>query len=114
MNVRFLDAAASDAVQAAEFLERRRRGTGDRFEAAVRRAVAAIGRLPQAHPRTEDGPHEPENREVFITRFRYRVVYAIWQGEAVIVAVVHAHQEPAAWVTRLDDLTDQDPPPTPA
>lgn len=104
MNVRFLPAALSDAADSAAYLERRRAGMGDDFEAEVRRAVAAIGANPRLYARTEDGPDEPENREFFIARFNYRVIFAPWKGEAVIVAVIDARRRPHAWVGRFTEL----------
>ncbi|MCE9562438.1 MAG: type II toxin-antitoxin system RelE/ParE family toxin [Planctomycetes bacterium] len=62
------------------------------------------GSTPQMYPRTEDGPEEPENREYFIARFEYRVIYAIWRDEAVIVAVIHARHRPNSWQGRLTEL----------
>ncbi len=112
MNVRYLDAALADVQRAGRKLDRARRGVGGRFVTAFHRAAGRIAAMPRGYPHTEDGPDEPENREVYLARFRYRVVYAIWQDEAVIVAVVHASQEPAAWVDRLDELTPPGSPPS--
>jgi plasmid stabilization system protein ParE len=103
MNVRYLSAASDDVVETTARIELRS-GLGDDFRTEVRRAVAAIGGNPQLYPRTEDGPDEPENREYFIARFQYRVIYALWKGEAVIVAVVHARRRPGSWQTRLTEL----------
>jgi plasmid stabilization system protein ParE len=104
MNVRQLPAATADAADAAADLELRRTGWGDDFETLMRQAVSAIGATPQLYPRTEDGPDEPENREYFIARFEYRVIYAIWKGEAVLVAVIHARRQPSRWQHRLTEL----------
>ncbi|WP_439630741.1 type II toxin-antitoxin system RelE/ParE family toxin [Gemmata sp.] len=104
MNVRPLAAAVEDAATISANLERFRAGWSDAFETAMRQAVAAIGANPQMYPRTEDGPDEPETREFFIARFEHRVVYAIWKGEAVIVAVIHARTRPRSWHGRLTDL----------
>lgn len=104
MNVRLLLAAQEDARRARDRLDSERDGLGERFAADMRRALAAIGATPQLYPRTEDGPDEPENREYFIARFEYRVVYAIWKDEAVIVAVIHARRRPGYWQGRLTEL----------
>ena len=104
MKVRLLPTAGADATDAAEDVERLRAGWGDEFDAEFRRAVAAIGSQPRLYSRTEDGPEEPETREFFITRFEYRVIYAIWKDEAVIVTVRHARKRPTPWHTRLSDL----------
>jgi plasmid stabilization system protein ParE len=104
MNHRHLDAALHDAVEATDWIETHL-GKGDAFNAAYRRAVAAIAANPRMYPRTEDGPDEPENREFYIARFEYRVIYAFWQDELVIVAVLHASRRPGLWTPRLDDIT---------
>lgn len=103
MNVRILPAASDDVVGAVAWIERHT-GQGDEFDAAFGRSVAAIGANPHMYPRPEDGPDEPETREFFIARFEHRVVYALWKGEAVIVAVIHARARPRSWHGRLTDL----------
>ena len=85
MNVRILPAASDDVVEATAWIELRS-SLGDDFDAEFRRSVAAIGANPRLYGRTEDGPDEPENRESYIARFKYRVIFAIWKHEAVIVA----------------------------
>jgi hypothetical protein len=70
----------------------------------MRKAIDTIRATPRFCPRTEDGPEEPENREYFIRLFNYRVVFAIWNHEAVIVAVIHAARPPGLWVNRIEEL----------
>jgi plasmid stabilization system protein ParE len=110
MKARTIPEANRDAASASWELERMRKGWGDALKAEVRRAVAAIRANPRMYPRTEDGPNEPENREFYIARFEYRVIYAVWQEELVIVAVIHASRHPSLWVPRLDDLTPPEDP----
>jgi plasmid stabilization system protein ParE len=108
MNVRVLPMANLEAVDATAYLELRRSGLGDDFYADFQQAIAAIGENPRMYPRTEDGPDEPENREYFIARFKYRVIYAIWKEEAVIVAVLHASRQPGVWRGRLTEITTEE------
>lgn len=70
----------------------------------MRQAVTAIEANPRMYAHTEVGPDEPENREYFIARFEYRVIYAIWKDEAVIVAVIHARRRAGSWRGRLTEL----------
>ena len=93
-----------DAARTAFDLESFREGWGTAFDLLLEEAVSSIGEFPRARPRTEDGPDEPENREYFISRFEIRVIYAIWKGDAVIVALVHARQKPGRWRHRLTEL----------
>jgi hypothetical protein len=104
MNVRTILAANKDAAETAVKLELLRSGWGDDFEVEMRRAIKAISANPRMYARTEDGPTEPENREYYIGRFEYRVIYPIWRDEAVVVAVIHARHRPGSWVERLTDL----------
>jgi len=104
VNVRSLPAADEDATVAGDQLDALRAGWGARFAEEFERAVASIGANPQMHPTTADGPDFPETREYFIARFEYRVIYAIWKDEAVIVAVIHARRRPRSWQHRLTEL----------
>lgn len=107
MKVRVLPAAKGDARRAAQRLESEERGFGARFAAMFRTAIAAIRSDPRTNPRTEDGPEDVETREYFIKVFEYRVVFAIWNEEAVVVAVIHAARRPGRWVPRLQDIEDE-------
>ena len=109
MKHRHLDAALDDAVDVTDWIESHL-GKGDAFNALYRKAVAGITENPRMYPRTEDGPDEPENREFYIARFEIRVIYAIWQDEVVIVAVLHASRQPGIWTPRLDDITPPEEP----
>ncbi len=104
MNVRVLPAAQEDARAIRDRLDIQPYGVGSKFAADMRQAITAIGANPQMYSRTDNGPDEPENREYYIARFEYRVIYAIWKGEAVIVAVIHARNRPRSWQGRLTEL----------
>ena len=108
MKVRSLPAAREDVRAAGNYLNDQRRGLGAQLVAEFKRAVSDIRANPRMYPRTEDGPDEPENREVFIGRFKYRVIYAIWKDEAVIVAVLDARRRPGSWRDRLTDITPEE------
>jgi toxin ParE1/3/4 len=103
MNLRHLEPAADDVVAAVERAETRF-GKGDVFDADYRKVVAAISANPRLYPRTEDGPDEPENREFFMQRFEYRVIYVVRDEEIVVVAVIHARRRPSFWLHRLTEL----------
>ena len=103
MNLRHLEAAADDVVAGTERAETRF-GKGDVFNGDYRKVVAAIAANPRMYPRTEDGPDEPENREFFLERFEYRVIYVVRDEEVVVVAVIHARRRTGFWLHRLDEL----------
>jgi plasmid stabilization system protein ParE len=99
--VRITPDAATDADQAAAYLEAARTKAGARFTTAFGRAVAAIRANPRMYPETEDSFSGVETRDYFIARFGYRVIYTCDGNEAVIVAVFHASRRPGAWHRRL-------------
>jgi ParE toxin of type II toxin-antitoxin system, parDE len=102
--VRILPTAKDDARRAGMRLEGEQRGFGSRFAAMFRTAISDIRSDPRTNPRTEDGPEEVETREYYIKVFEYRVVFAIWNEEAVVVAVIHAARRPGQWVPRLREI----------
>lgn len=104
MNVRQLATAEQDIYEIGFDLESFRSGWGGAFKTEMAKAIEKISDFPRAHPRTEDGPDEPENREYYISRFEIRVIYAIWRDEAVIIALIHAKQKPDRWRHRLTEL----------
>ena len=108
MKVRTLPPAQDDIRRSAARLESEQRGFGAAFTREFKKAAASIRANPRMHGRTEDGPDHPENREYFIERFEYRVVYAIVDEEAVIVAVTHARKPPGRWLNRLTDISPED------
>jgi hypothetical protein len=103
MKVRSLPAAGADPRSASDYVDQQR-GLGGQFAAEFRLAVAKIRASPPMYLRTEDGPDEPENREYCMSRFKYRVIYALWKDEAVIVAVIHARRRRGALLSRLIEL----------
>jgi plasmid stabilization system protein ParE len=103
MILRHLEPAADDVLVAVERAETRF-GKGDVFDADYRKAVAAVAANPRMYPHTEDGPDEPENREFFMQRFEYRVIYVVRESEVVVVAVIHARRRAGFWLARLDEL----------
>ena len=106
MRVRYLDDAKEDARDARRRLDREEPGFGIRFVREMSKGVTRIRTDTDICPKTEDGPEEPETREYFLRLFNYRVIFAIWNSEAVIVAVIHAARPPSMWLPRLEQLED--------
>ena len=94
--VEFDPAAESEVAEAAAYLEQQRRGYGDRFLAALRRAIERIdefphiGRASRRHART-----------FTITEFKYDLVYRIDDELIFVFAVAHHARRPAYWRSRL-------------
>lgn len=103
MTVTVEDSARADAAQAVRMYNAQpgRYGAAfaDEFEAAVER----IRPWPRRSPRVEDAPSGYEVREVFIDRFKQRVLFVIDGDVARVFAVVHADAGPRRWLSRLPD-----------
>jgi hypothetical protein len=109
MTVRVEPGAQQDVRRAATRLESERRGFGNAFAREFGKALAAIGANPRMYGRTEDGPDEPENREYYIERFEYRVIYLVVNDEPVVVSLTHARKPPGSWLHRLPDYHPEEP-----
>lgn len=96
MNVRFLAPARTEFRRAVEYYEAQRPGLGAAFREEVYSAVERIEKMPDAWR-----PLSKNTRRHRIQKFPYGVIYAVVQGEIVIVAIAHAHREPEYWQSRL-------------
>jgi len=104
MIVRVIPLADGDINTLADELEENRRGQGAKFLTAYRAAAESIEQFPQMYPEVEDGVPGLEIRNAILVKFELRVIYAIWKGEAVIVAVIHARRRSDSWQSRLTEL----------
>ena len=104
MTFRILPGFEADLDAAESRLEREHPGFGLAIVQSARTGIASVRADPRFYPRTEDGPRKPENREYYIKRFEYRLIYAVTDSELVILALVHARNRPRGWVRRMRDL----------
>jgi plasmid stabilization system protein ParE len=102
------DAAREDVAQSIRYYDSRPGQHGAAFRDEFLAAVARIPDGPRFFPRVEDAPDGYEVREVYIDRFRQRVLYRLIGDEARVFAVVHASASPRRWLPRLaaDDPTE--------
>ena len=87
--------ARGDVLNAFSFYEERREGLGERFRDHLGVAIAAIQRSPELYPIVYR-----DLRRRLVERFPYAVLYRLYSGVVVIVAVMHAKQNPAIWMRR--------------
>jgi plasmid stabilization system protein ParE len=87
--------AAADIEEAFPWYERRGRGLGDDFLAALQ---LTLGRI-TAHPARYAVIHR-NTRRAFLRRFPYGVFYRLYGETIVIVACLHAKRDPNAWRSR--------------
>lgn len=100
VEVRFLDEAVSEAQDAAQWYQDRRRGLGLAFLAALDGAVSSMQRWPRAAPLVEDISEEIEIRRAAVPRFPYYVAYLVTDEAIIVLAVAHNRRRPRYWSDR--------------
>ncbi len=96
MNFRLLPPAASELRAAARYYEGQIPGLGFDFIAEVRATIRRIIQWPEAWQ-----PLDAEIRRCRTHRFPYGIIYAMENGEVVIVSVMHLHRRPDSWRKNL-------------
>jgi len=94
--------AEAEFLDAVAYYEAAENGLGDRFDAAVARAVQDIADRPNAWPKFPGWGRLPLVRSRKVSIFPYRVVYVVHESELVILAIAHQHRHPGYWKHRLD------------
>jgi toxin ParE1/3/4 len=90
------DEAKAEVREAAAYLERQRRGYGERFIEAVESAREFVIN----HPRS--GHPEPFDVRVWpVQGFSYSIVYTLEEDDVFIIAVRHHRRRTGYWRSRL-------------
>lgn len=100
MIVRWSTRAAGQLFRAADTLERRRAGTGERLYDAVDAIVAILREQPRAFARATD-EQRVEIRRALVARYGYWIIYRV-DGEAIEVLVLafwSTRRQPEGWRT---------------
>jgi toxin ParE1/3/4 len=92
--------AAGDAElwAAIDRFEQQEPGLGDRFEAAVYRALDSIAKAPYAWTPCAGLPGV---RMFALWRFPFSIPYVVETGRIIVLAVAHAKREPGYWRERV-------------
>jgi toxin ParE1/3/4 len=90
-----LPEAREDVLEAFGWYEKERRGLGKVFRAALNQAIRRIRTTPFAAQIVYR-----DLRRVIVQRFPYGVFYRVMPQAIVVVAVVHGHRAPTAWMRR--------------
>lgn len=94
-----LHAAADAELWAAiDWYEQQEPGLGDRFEAAVYRALDSIAEAPYAWTSCAGLPGV---RMFSLSRFSFCTPYVVETGRIIVLAVAHAKREPGYWRERM-------------
>lgn len=93
--VRWTKHAADQFVDAAQYLEESRVGTGLVFIDAVEAAVDRAAGAPYSNPQI---PGEPQTtRKALVGRFGYCIIYEVDTDQLIILTIWHAVQKPGSW-----------------
>ncbi len=96
MKFRLLPPAADELRAAARYYESQVPGLGHDFLAEVRVTIARIIQWPDAWQ-----PLDAEIRRCRTHRFPYGIIYAVENGEVLVVSVMHLHRHPDSWRKNL-------------
>jgi len=97
MRVVFSPEARQEFEEAEEYYERKVPGLGERFRAEVRAAVPRIRAWPLSCP-CERG----DIRRLTLSRFPYKILYAVEADHIYVIAVAHNHRQPNYWFGRAN------------
>lgn len=101
MTLRVLPEAIAESAHAAEWYENQRPGLGEDFIAALGAAYEEIERHPHRPLRVLlGGIDDREFHQKTLSRFPYKVIYEVRQGELIVVAVAHLRRKPNYWAGR--------------
>ena len=96
MIIRFLAPAKAELVRTVDYYNIQSEGLGFEFAAEIKRTLERILRYPEAwHPLSK------RTRRCRTNRFPYGVVYQVKGSMILIVAIMHFHQRPRSWRSRL-------------
>src|SRR5438067_1696546 len=98
MNARviYLPDARTDVDGAYEYYEQRQLGLGERFLEQLQIRVDTISQHPEQYAILRD-----EVRAAPLRRYPYVVYYRFEAGTVFILAVLHGHRNPQAWMNRI-------------
>jgi toxin ParE1/3/4 len=87
--------ARRDALEAFRYYEERQTGLGARFRDHLDVAISRIQRSPERYPLVYRNL-----RRTLVDRFPYLVFYQMAEDSLLVVAVMHARQNPKTWMSR--------------
>ena len=95
MRVVFSPEARLELVEAQRFYNLKRPELGDRLFDEMRSALPRVQRWPLSCP-VERG----DIRRLALTRFPYKLLYAVEEDHIYVIAVAHQHRKPDYWIGR--------------
>lgn len=99
IRVIFAPEAQSEFDDARRYYNRQIKGLGDEFREEIRKGLVRIQTWPLSCP-VEQG----DIRRLVLSRFPYKMLYALESDHLYVLAVAHQHRDPSYWVHRqLED-----------
>jgi hypothetical protein len=96
MKFRLLLPAAGELRSAARYYERQMSGLGHDFITEVRATIFRITQWPEAWQSLD-----AEIRRCRTQRFPFGIIYAVENGEVLVISVMHLHRHPDSWRKNL-------------
>lgn len=96
MRVQFLEIAEVELDQAIQWYAAQAPGLGDAFLIEALSAVERIARYREAWQELDR-----DVRRCRLNRFPYGLIYAVEDGDILVLAVAHLHRRPGYWRDRL-------------
>jgi len=93
--IKFLAIARHEISDAYRYYNRQHAGLGEEFVAEIRASAKRLARYPEASPYQRG-----EIRKYLLSRFPYKLLYAIRGEKIIVIAVAHQHRDPDYWVER--------------
>jgi len=93
--IEFLAITRDEIGDAYRYYNRQRTGLGAEFVAEIRASAKRLARYPEASPYQRG-----KIRKYLLSRFPYKLLYAIRGEKIIIIAVAHQHRDPDYWVER--------------
>ena len=101
MRSRFHPDARAEYVDALVYIEGRRKGYAEKFEAEVFAALERALQFPGSGARPHGYPEDLNLRAFPLRVFRYSLMIVFEAEEAIVYAVAHQHRKPRYWRDRL-------------
>lgn len=96
MRLEFSPEAKTEFEDAERYYEQQVPGLGGRFRKEIREALARLRYWPFSAP-VEHG----DIRRLNLSRFPYKLLYAVVVDRIYIIAVAHHHRAPDYWIDRI-------------
>ena len=100
MIVRILAEAQDEILSARQYLNEQSPGLGGKFLDEPIESLNSIATRPLSFAKLETLPEDRPYRRTLIPKYRYAVIFEMFEAEIVVVAVAHTSRGPNYWLGR--------------